>query len=63
LTGFGVALGIVMFLAGIAALTAAFIGARRRPNWNWRFGPARWLGTLGTALLLGGLINVVIALQ
>jgi hypothetical protein len=56
-----VLIGLVMCAAGVAVLVAAFVGARRHPRWNWRNGPARWLGTLGVVLLLGGLINVMIA--
>lgn len=52
-----------MCVAGVVVLAAAFVGAARHPAWNWRFGPARWLGTLGTALLLGGAVNLWIALQ
>lgn len=52
-----------MCVAGAALLVAAFAGARRHPEWNWRFGPARWLGTSGIALLLGGVIDVAIAAQ
>lgn len=56
-----VAWGLLLCVAGVVALAAAFIGINRHPEWNWRFGPARWLGTLGTALLLGGVINLLIA--
>jgi hypothetical protein len=52
---------VVMCLAGLALLGAAFVGTYRYPEWNWRYGPARWLGTFGVALLLGGLLNLWIA--
>lgn len=54
-------LSILCSVAGVLVLVAAFAGARRRPEWNFRYGPARWLGTLGMLLLLGGLINLAIA--
>ncbi len=43
----GTVFGIVLCLAGVAALVAAFVGAYRHREWNWRYGPARWLGPLG----------------
>ena len=49
---------VVVCIAGVAALVAAVRGAKRHPEWSWRSGPARWLGTLGTALLLGGALNL-----
>lgn len=56
----GVVVGVVLCVAGVAALAAAVVGTVRHPEWNWRYGPARWLGTLGTALFLAGVLNLLL---
>lgn len=49
----------VLFVLGAAVFVAALVGQRRHPEWNWRYGPARWLGTLAMVLLCLGLFYLV----
>lgn len=51
--------GIALVVAAVACLTAALLGARSHPEWNWQHGPARWLGTAAVLLLGAGFIYLV----